>query len=63
MVVSKSSFLPKEQKRRISRGYCRNDRPSYVYIYIYIYRVRGPVLGHLVVRGRVNVSMEVRISE
>ena len=61
MVVSKSSFLLEEQNRRISRGYCRNDRPSCVCVYIY--RVGGPIRGHLVVRGRVNVAMEVRISE
>ena len=41
VVISKSSFLPKEQERRISRDYCRNDRPSS--IYIYIYRAGGPI--------------------
>ena len=41
VVISKSSFLPKEQERRISKGYCRNDRPSSIYIYIYILD-RGP---------------------
>ena len=34
-----------------------------VYIYIYIYWAVGPVRGHLVVRGRVNVITEVCISE
>ena len=28
VVISKSSFLPEEQERRISKGYCRYDRPS-----------------------------------
>ena len=36
VVISNSSFLPDEQKRRIFRGYCRNGRPISVYIYIYI---------------------------
>ena len=40
IVISKSSFLPEEQERRISRGYCRNDRPSSMHIYIYIYILR-----------------------
>ena len=40
---------------------CRNDRSSSVYIYIYW--AVGPIRGHLVVRGRVNVITEVRISE
>ena len=30
--ISKSSFLLEEQKRKISRGYCRDDRPSSIYI-------------------------------
>ena len=34
VVKSKSSFLPEELERRISRGYCKGDRPSSVYIYI-----------------------------
>ena len=29
-VVSKSSFLPKEQNRRISRGYCRVIGPKHI---------------------------------
>ena len=37
MVTSKSSFLPEEPKRRISKGYYRGVRPSNIYIYIYIY--------------------------
>ena len=36
VVISKSSFLPEEQERIISMGYCRNDKPSSIYIYIYI---------------------------
>ena len=31
VVILKSSFFPEEQKRRIFRGYCRNDRPRNVY--------------------------------
>ena len=31
VVISKSSFLPKEQKMRILRGYCRDDRLSSMY--------------------------------
>ena len=54
-VISKYSFLSEEQKRRILRGYCRVIGPV-VYIYIYI-GLGDPV------RGRVNVIMEVRISE
>ena len=57
VVISKSPFLLEEQKRRISRGYCRDDRPSS------ICWVGGPVRGRLVVRGWVNVVMEVSISE
>ena len=56
-VISKYSFLSEEQKRRILRGYCRVIGPV-VYIYIYIYIGLGDP-----VRGRVNVIMEVRISE
>ena len=65
IVISKSSFLPEEQERRISRGYCRNDRSSsmHIYIYIYIYYAGGSIRGHLVVRGRVNAIMKVCISE
>ena len=36
VVISKSSFLPEEQERRISRGYCRYDRPNNLYLYIYM---------------------------
>ena len=57
VVILKSFFLSEEQKRRISRGYCRNDRPSS------IYWVGGLVRGHLVVRGQINAIMEVSISE
>ena len=35
VVTSKSSFLPEEPERRISRGYCRGDRPSSLYLCIY----------------------------
>ena len=31
VAISKSSFLPEEQKRGISRGYCRDGRPSRIY--------------------------------
>ena len=58
-VISKYSFLSKEQKRRILRGYCRVIGPV-VYIYI---GSGDPVRGHLVVQGWVNAIMEVRISE
>ena len=34
VVISKSFFLPEEQKKRIWRNYCRNDRPNSIYIYI-----------------------------
>ena len=43
MVISKSSFFPEEQKRRISRGYRRDGRPKMVYWAI------GPVQGHSIV--------------
>ena len=61
VVISKSSFLLEEQERRISRGYCRYDRPNS--IYLYICWVGGSIREHLVVRERVNAIMEVRISE
>ena len=32
VVTSKSSFLPEEPKRRISKGYCRGNRPSSMYL-------------------------------
>ena len=57
IVISKSSFFPEEQKRRISRGYCRDDRPRNVYWVI------GPVQRHLAVRGQVNINVEVRANE
>ena len=31
LAISKSSFLFEEQKRKISRGYCRDNRPSSIY--------------------------------
>ena len=34
VVILKSSFLPMEQERRISRGYCKYDRPNNIYLYI-----------------------------
>ena len=58
--ISKYSFLSEEQKRKILRGYCRVIGPV---VYIYIYWAGNPVRGHLVVRGWVNVVMEVSISE
>ena len=39
------------------RGYCRDERPMNVYWAV------GLVLGHLIVRGYVDVSKEVQISE
>ena len=44
IVTSKSSFLPKEPKKRISRGYCRGDRPRSTNLCIYW--VGGPIRGH-----------------
>ena len=35
VVTSKSSFLPKEPERRISRGYGRGVRPSNIHLCIY----------------------------
>ena len=35
IVTSKSSFLLEELERRISRGYCRADRPKSTYLCIY----------------------------
>jgi len=35
VVISKSTFLPKESKMSISRGYCMGDRPN-ICIYVYI---------------------------
>ena len=61
VVISKSSFLPEELERRISRGYCRCDRPSS--IYVHICWAGGLILGQPVVRGRVNVVMGVHVSE
>ena len=43
LAISKSSFLSEEQKKRISRGYCRDDRPSS------IYWAGSPVREHLIV--------------
>ena len=40
VVISKSSFLPEEQNRRISRGYSRVNGPNSVYW------VGGPIRGH-----------------
>jgi len=57
MVISKSSFFLRSQKRRISRGYCRDGRPRRVYWAI------GPVRGHSILRGRVNASVGVQASE
>ena len=55
VVISKSSFLPKEQKMRISRGYCRDDRLSSMYW------VGGPRTSSSL--RTVNFDMEVRINE
>ena len=57
MVISKSSFFPDEQKRRILRGYCRDGRPKR------IYWVMGPIRGYLIIRGQVDASMGVQESE
>ena len=57
VVISKSSFFPEEQKRRILRGYCRDDRPKNVYW------VMGHVRRHLAVRGQVNINVEVCANE
>ena len=56
VVMSKSSFLPEEQERRISKSYCRYDRPSS--IYLCICWAEDPIRGHLVVLRRVNAVME-----
>ena len=61
VVISKSSFLLEEQERRILKGYCRYNRPSS--IYLCICWAGGPIRGHLIVRGRVNAVMGVRVSE
>ena len=42
VAISKSSFLPEEQKMGISRGYCRDIRISRMY------RAGGPVRGYLI---------------
>ena len=44
VVTLKSFFLPEELERRISRGYCRGDRPSSMYLCIYW--AGGPIRGH-----------------
>ena len=31
VAISKSSFLPDEQKKGISKGYCRDVRPNKIY--------------------------------
>ena len=56
-VVSKSSFLPKEQNRRISRGYCRVNGPNS------IYWAGDLVRGRLVAQGQVNVVMKVGVNK
>ena len=55
VVISKSSFLPKEQKMRISRGYCRDDRLSSMFW------VGGPMTSSSL--RTVNFDMEVNINE
>ena len=47
----------RSQKRRISRGYCRDGRPRRVYWAI------GPVRGHSILRGRVDASVGAQASE
>ena len=44
VVISKSSFLHEEPKRRISKGYCRGGGP--ISTYLYIYWAGGPIQGH-----------------
>ena len=61
VVTSKSSFLPEALERKISRGYCRGVRPSN--IYLCIYWAGGPIRGHEVVRGGVNIIREVCVSK
>ena len=46
-----------EVKKSIKNTFCRDDRPSS------ICWAGGPVQGRLVVRGRVNVVMEVGINK
>ena len=55
VMTSKSSFLSDEPERRISSGYCRVDRPSSVYW------TGDPVQGRLVVRGQVNIIIDVGV--
>ena len=60
VVISKSSFFPRNkerERRRISRGYCRDGRPRMVY------RAIGLVREHSIVRGRVNASVGMQASE
>ena len=61
IVTSKSSFLPEEPERRISKGYCRGDRPRSTYLCIHW--ARGPIRRHQVGRGRVNTFMRIRVSK
>ena len=42
---------------RILKGYCRKDRP------INVFWALGPVRGHLIVKGRGNIDIEVQASE
>ena len=57
IVISKSSFFPEEQKRRILRGYCRDGRLKRIYWAL------GPVRGYLIIQGQVDASMGVQESE
>ena len=61
IVTSKSSFLPEELERRISKGYCRGVKPSN--IYLCIYWAEGLIRGHKVIRGRVNIIRGVHGSK
>ena len=56
MVISKSSFFLEEQKMRISRGYCRDGKPKRVYW------AMGPIQGHSIVQGQIDVSVGVQDS-
>ena len=57
MVISKSSFFPRSQKRRIFRGYCRDGRSKR------IYWAMSPAWRHSIAWGRVNASVGAQASE
>ena len=61
IVTSKSSFLPKEPKRRISKGYCRGMRPkSSLFMYIMGLRPRPRTGMH---SRRVNIVKRKHVSK